>query len=135
MALVGVGEVLRVWGRVSAEGSRRVVHSGVGVFVAITPYLFARPDLVYVLAVVFVVVNYATLRRRWLRGIHGTARRSLGTVTFPLALLPALVIGWSADPGRVFALQLTFLILAFSDPLASIIGTRFGKYIPLAERD
>ncbi len=134
MALVGVGEALRIWGGLSAESSRRVVHAGVGIFVAITPYLFARPDLVYVLAVIFVVVNYVTLRQGWFRGIHGTERRSLGTVTFPLALLPALFIGWSMDPGRVFALQLAFLILAFSDPLASVVGTRFGKYVPFATR-
>ena len=132
-ALVGVGEALRAWGRVSAEGSRRVVHAGVGVFVAITPYLFTRPDLVYALAAVFVVVNYATLRRGWFRGIHGTARRSLGTVTFPLALLPALVVAWSADSGRVFALQMAFLILAFSDPLASVVGMRLGRRKALPE--
>ncbi len=126
LVLVGVGEALRVWGRVSAEDSRRVVHAGVGVFVAVTPYLFERPDLVYVLAVGFVIVNYVTLRRGWLRGIHDTAWSSLGTVTFPLALLPALAVCWTAAPGRLFALQLAFLILAFADPLASVVGTRLG---------
>ncbi|MFB3132271.1 MAG: DUF92 domain-containing protein [Rhodothermales bacterium] len=124
LVLVGVGEALRVWGRVSAEGSRRVVHAGVGVFVAVTPYLFEQPGLVYVLAVLFVIVNYVTLRRGGLRGIHSTARRSLGTVTFPLAFLPALAVCWTADPGRLFALQLAFLILAFADPLASVVGMR-----------
>ncbi len=54
LVLVGLGEALRAWGRVSAEGSRRVVHAGVGVFVAFTPYRFEQPGLVYVLAVVFV---------------------------------------------------------------------------------
>lgn len=122
LILVGIGEALRIGGRVSADATRRVVHAGVGVFVGVTPYLFEQAALVYVLAVVFVIANYATLRHGWWRGIHGATRRSLGTVAFPLAVLPALAVCWTADPGRQFALQLAFLILAFSDPLASMVG-------------
>ena len=74
--------------------------------------------------VLFVIVNSATPRRGALRGIHATARRPRGRVPFPLAFLPALAVCWPADPGRLFALQLAFLILAFADPLASVVGMR-----------
>ncbi|MFQ5571247.1 MAG: DUF92 domain-containing protein [Rhodothermales bacterium] len=127
VALVGLGEALRIRGHVTAERSRRVVHVGVGLFVAATPFLFSGPAFVYLLGVVFVGVNYVALQRGWFPGIHGTKRQSLGTVTFPLALLPALAVCWTADPGRLFALQIAFLILAFSDPLASLVGMHVAR--------
>lgn len=130
LALVGLGEGLRMTGAVSPEVTRRVVHLGVGVFLAVTPYYFAHPDLIYVLALVFVLVNLLTLRRGWLRGMHGTERPSVGTVTFPLALLPALWIGWTLDPGRIWAFQLSFLILAICDPLAALVGRTLDRPRP-----
>ncbi len=111
----------------AAEHSRRVVHAGVGLFVASTPLFFNSPDLIYLLAVAFIIVNYVTLRQGWLRGIHGTSRQSLGTVTFPLALVPALLLTWTYDPGRVFAMQVAFLILAIADPLASMVGMQWQQ--------
>lgn len=124
LALVGVGEALRVFGHVAPEVSRKVVHAGVALFVAATPWLFTKPDLIYVLAAVFVGVNAVALRKGWFRGIHGTERASWGTVTMPLVLLPALWVGWTMEPGRVWALQIAFLVLAIADPLATLVGTR-----------
>jgi len=125
--LVGVGEALRAWGGMKAGHTRHFVHAGVGIFVAGTPYAFDRPDLVYALAMISVAVNVAARRRGWFRGIHGAARQSLGTVAFPLALLPALLVCWTLDEARVFALQTAFLILALADPLAALVGTRYGR--------
>ena len=130
-ALVGVGEVLRTSGRVRAEVSRGVVHVGVGVFVALTPFFFREPTWIYVLAATFVLVNGVAAGRGWLKGMHGIRRRSAGTVTFPLALIVALWAAWTVDADRVFALQIAFLILAVSDPLAALVGTRArrpGRY-------
>ena len=125
--LVGVGEALRASGRVAAEVSRNVVHVGVGVFVALAPFFFSRPEWVYALAVGFVVVNGVALGRGWLAGMHGVRRRSVGTVTFPLALVVALAATWSVDAERLFALQIAFGILAFADPAAAWVGTRVGR--------
>lgn len=129
LGLVGAGEALRAWGGLSAERTRQLVHAGVGLFVAATPVLFVHPFLVYVLAVAFVGVNFVTLRSGWWPGIHGTTRRSLGTVAFPLGLIPALFFCWTLDPGRVYALQVAFVLLALADPLAAIVGRRWGKKV------
>lgn len=132
LALVALGEALRRVG-LRPETTRRVVHVGVGVFVASTPLMFTGPGPVYVLAVLFVVVNYVAWRRRWWAGMHRARPASLGTVTFPLALLPALLIGWSWDPDHRFALQAAFLILAISDPLAAWVGTRRGRRVAVGQ--
>ena len=133
MVLVAIGEALRRMGW-SRRTSRRLVHAGVGVFVAFTPDIFAAPPAVYLLAAGFVIVNAWTLRRGWLQGIHADGDKSWGTVIFPLALIPALYFCWSLQPDRQFALRVAFLILAFADPVAAWAGGRFGK-TPLLSRE
>jgi len=99
-----------------------VVHALTGLAVVGCPFLFSGPGPVYALAAVFVGVNLVAVGRGWFPGMHGIRRRSLGTVTFPLALLFALYTCWTLDPGRVYVLQAAFLVLALSDPLASVVG-------------
>jgi uncharacterized protein (TIGR00297 family) len=123
LALVGVGEGLRRLG-VRATTSRRVVHAGVGLFVVITPFLFATAGPVYVLAGVFVAANAVARWRQWWPGVHAARPHSLGTVAFPLALFPALLLGWRNGAEHLLAFQAAFLVLAFSDPLAAWVGER-----------
>jgi uncharacterized protein (TIGR00297 family) len=132
LGAVGVGEGLRAWAGWPPEGSRRAVHALVGVMVAFAVPLFEQPGWIYVLAAAFAGVNVVAVRRRYFPGMHGVARRSWGTVTFPLALVAALFLCWTLDPGRLFALQAAFLVLALADSLASLVGTRVarpGNYI------
>ncbi len=122
--LVGAAEGLRVFAGVSATASRRLVHVGVGLFVAATPWFFDGPGGVYLLALLFAGINLAAWTRGWLLSIHGARRRSFGTVAFPLSVLPALAVTWSLDPGRVFAFQTAYLVLALADPAAAWAGQR-----------
>lgn len=126
LGLVGIGEWLRRRG-VPAETSRRVVHAGVGLFVTATPWLFARPGWLYALAVPFIGINLLALRRGWFPGMHGIARPSLGTVTFPMALVLALLVAWQHAPQHRFALPVAFLVMGLSDPLAAWVGTRIRR--------
>ncbi len=127
LAVVGVGEGLRSKAGWAPESSRRAVHALTGLMVVASPWLFEAPWGIAGLAAVFVLVNLYAIRRGLLPGMHGIRRRSLGTVTFPLALLFALATCWMLDPGRVYVLQTAFLVLAVSDPLASLVGTRLRR--------
>ena len=130
LAFVGLGEGLRLAG-VRPEHTRRIVHAGVGLATAVCPPFFAHPGGIYALAALFVVVNVVAIRRRLFLGMHGIARASWGTVAFPVALLAGLWLCWTLDPSRIYALQTAFLVLAVSDPLASIVGqgvARPGPY-------
>ena len=125
-ASVALGEGLR-WAGWRPESSRRLVHLAVGLSTAACPLWLSSPAGVYVLALLFVAANGIAVPRRWLPGMHAITRRSWGTVTFPLALLLALVLCWTLDPGRVFALQVAFAVLALADPAASFVGTRVAS--------
>ena len=123
LAAVGVGEGLRAGLGWAPESTRRVVHAGVGVATALCPPLFASPALIYALAAVFVGANAVALRQKWFPATNGLARASVGTVVFPAALVGALFLCWTLDPGRVFVLQTAFLVLGLADPAASLVGT------------
>jgi uncharacterized protein (TIGR00297 family) len=56
--------------------------------------------------------------------MHAARPQSWGTVTYPLALIPALAATWSMSPERIPALQVAFAVLAVADPLASWVGER-----------
>jgi uncharacterized protein (TIGR00297 family) len=123
-ALVGLAEALRALGWMKPENTRRLVHAGTGVFVAATPLLFDRPGWLYVLTILFLFGNLLARRHSWLRSLHDVRPESLGTVTFPLAFLLALVICWDEGAARMVALSTAFLILGLADPAASLVGER-----------
>lgn len=125
-ALVGVGEGLRQLG-VEQVQTRRLVHAGVGLFVAATPLLFSSPLPVYVLAGLFVGGNGYAKSRHWWPGIHAARPESWGTVTMPLAAIIGMAATWSVSPDRILIFQVAFLIVAVSDPLASWVGQRWGR--------
>ena len=126
IVLVGlalVGEALRRVG-VSPDASRRVVHVGVGLSVALAPWVLHGPGPLYVLAGLFVAANAVARYRAWFPGMHAARPQSWGTVLFPLAVLPVLALTWSVTDGRIPAFQAAFLVLAFADPVALWVGQR-----------
>ena len=124
LAAVGAGEALRAWARWKPESSRRFVHTSVGVATALCPPFFESPGGIYALALLFIGVNLVAVPRRLFPGMHAISRPSWGTVAFPVALVVALWLCWTLDPGRVYILQAAFLVLAVSDSLASWVGER-----------
>lgn len=130
--LVGSGEALRRWGW-GLSGIRRLVHMGVGLVVAGTPWLFTSPAPVYLLAGIFVGINATARWRRWWPGVHAARPESWGTVAMPLVLIPTLAATWTVGADRVFILSIAFLILALADPLASWVGAAWGRRVWVAE--
>jgi len=106
----------------SADGARRVVHILVGCIVAAAPLYFTSPAPLYVLAVAFTFANGWSWSRGWFAGMHAARPSSLGTVLFPLAVVPTLAVTWSVDPTRLPAFVAAFLVLAVADPVASYAG-------------
>lgn len=123
LGFVFLGELLHHFLHVKAEHTRRLIHFATGCFVASTPFIFKYSNWIYVLASVFTIANLYAVQRSWFKGMHQIERKSIGTATFPLALLTALYLVWTINIEHQFALQIAFLILAMADPLASWVGT------------
>lgn len=129
--LAVVAIVIAEWGRAHdliKEGtSRRFVHVTVGLFVAIAVIALDSPVWLFVAAACAFLINVVSLQRGWLQSIHGSHTRSLGTVTFPLGILLILPFFWNSSLIARYPLALGFAVLAVSDPVAAIVGSRFEE--------
>lgn len=118
LLLVMADSLRKRWG-VRVEITRKVVHIGVGVFAAFTPWWFDFPLPVLVLSAVFLILNGVAIRSRILPGINGIDRSPLGTLYFPLAFFLLVALFWSREP---WIITLSMLVLALGDAAAGLIG-------------
>lgn len=118
-AFVGAGEAVRHVFRWSPEFTRKLVHVSVGLLVFFAPVIFVVPLPAILLAVIFIAGNYLAVRLDLLQGMHGTGRRTYGTVYYPLAFLILVLLFWYTEP---IILSCSILVLAFGDAAAAIVG-------------
>lgn len=120
-AFVAFSEFLRSRWRLSGETTRQFVHVGVGLLVVCSPFLFISAVPPATLAIIFIILNSLAIRKGQLRGMHTTARFSLGTVFFPVTYLVLILLYWRTNPA---ILIIAMLIMTIADPLGSVIGRR-----------
>jgi len=116
---IAVAEFLRKRFNGSPEITRKLVHILTGVLIYFAPDLFTSGIPAIALAMVFISVNYTAIRFGLLKGIHGTNRRSYGTVYYPLSFLILVLLFWDSAP---FIISVSILILALGDAAAAIVG-------------
>lgn len=119
LLFIAVAEIVRKFQHFSAEFTRKLVHISVGVLIFFAPTLFSYSLPAIVLAVTFIVVNYAAIRLGLFKSMHDTGRKSYGTVYYPLAFLLLVVFLWYSDPVVISA---SMLVLALADAAAAIVG-------------
>ena len=116
---IGITEKTRAALGWSAEINRKLVHVLTGVLIFFTPYLFTSSKPLIWMAVLFMAINYAGVKTGKLKGMHGTERRSYGTVFYPATFLFLVVTCWQ---NHKTILTISMLILALSDAAAAIVG-------------
>lgn len=113
---------------VSAERTRKLVHVLSGVAVLISPFLFATPILLLVMAALFVLLNALALRTGRFAGIHATGRKTYGTVFYPLSFFLLILLFWQRE---VTALWVGMSLLGIADFCAALAGEAAAKPIML----
>ncbi|HDQ44859.1 MAG TPA: DUF92 domain-containing protein [bacterium] len=107
-----------------AEVNRKLVHIGTGVLIFTCAFLFESKTPLIWMAVLFIGINFLGVRTGRLKGMHGTARHTYGTVFYPLAFLVLVLTCWE---GHKVILMMSMLILAISDAMAAIVGENLKK--------
>jgi uncharacterized protein (TIGR00297 family) len=110
--------------RWSPEVTRKLVHISTGVLIFFAPQLFNSGIPAILLAVIFIVVNFSAVWFGFLKGMHGTNRRSYGTVYYPLSFLILVVLCWNSFPQII---SISILVLALSDAAAAIVGENLSS--------
>lgn len=124
--VVGViSEFLASRAIISHEVSRKLLHISAGVVIAVTPIMISCPRLLLAIGVLLIGSLYAAVKFNiFPDSIDGHHRKSWGIVYFPIAFSALTALFGFSYP---YILSVTFLIVAFSDSSAAIIGKKFGK--------
>ncbi|WP_353719985.1 hypothetical protein [Dyadobacter sp. 676] len=129
LALFGVAELLYHFGKVRAEWTRKIVHTGTGLLTLLFPLVLVSHWQVLFLCGSFLLILLASLRFGWLPSINAIDRLSYGSILFPVIVYALFVVFRMAGKGLI-VFYLPILILAVCDPLAALAGKRFplGRY-------
>ncbi|MDZ7265806.1 MAG: DUF92 domain-containing protein [candidate division KSB1 bacterium] len=117
--LIGFANWMQRVHAVSAERTRKLVHVLSGVAVLLSPFLFATPVLLLVLAALFVLLNALALRTGRFAGIHATGRKTYGTVFYPLSFFLLTLLFWQRE---MTALWVGMSLLGIADFCAALAG-------------
>jgi phytol kinase len=112
-------------GRIAAPALRKALHTLVGAWTLIITPHFHHLAWALVPPVVFLAANASGRTASLLPGVAPTRADARGLWTFPLGVALAYVLFWN-DPGRR-PLLAGLAALAFADPAAAWLGSRFGQ--------
>lgn len=132
VALFALAEWLYRKQAVQAEHTRRLVHVGTGLLTMLFPVWLTAWWQAAVLCGAFLIVLIISKKWDFLESIHGVARKTLGTVLYPIVV--ALVFIFYQYVSIQFTnfqpyyyFYMPVLIMAFADPAAAIAGRWYQK--------
>lgn len=110
---------------IKSEYSRKLVHVCTGMISLSFPFIFDDFMDVVLLCGGFMVVLAVVEKLSLLPSITNIDRKSSGSIYFPLSVI--ICFGMYDLSHDLVLFVLPVLILAISDPLAAVIGKRYGK--------
>lgn len=131
LSLFGLAEFVRRRYAPHPEVTRKLVHFGGGLGVAVFPWLFESSWTVLALASLFAGLLWGSRRLGLLPSVHGVARRSEGVVYYPVAVYLLFLVGHER-PVLYFISALTLVV---SDTLAALVGSHYGRLQYQVEED
>jgi phytol kinase len=139
MALVGAAfvallAVAELWQRRSAppvEFTRKFVHFGGGLVIAVFPWAFSTHWTVLLLGAGMLVIFFAARRLGLLASVTGVERRSAGELWYPVGVYLLFVV--ARHQPAFWLIALSSLIL--SDTAAALLGRAYGRHAFFAAQD
>lgn len=127
-ALVVGTDLFKKHYRVDPKKTREFVHASVAVVVFFAPLLFKSEIYPALLAGIFVVVNFASVKLGMFSGMN-LDKRNLGTVYYPLSFLALVLLLWNTHP---FIVSAAMLVMGLADPAAAIAGKASRRRHPVS---
>ncbi len=110
--------------KLNSESSRKFVHVCTGIISLMFPYIFDDFWEVAVLCSCFMVILTLIESRSLLPSITGIDRKSSGSIYFPLSVI--IVFAFYKLTGNLDHYIYPILLLSICDPIAAIIGKKYG---------
>ena len=130
LILFVVAEWLYHRANVHAEYTRKIVHAGTGLLTMGFPVYFDSFWQVIIICTLFLVILVASRKLNMLHSINNVSRRTEGSVLYPVIVIIAFLFYQymnEVDSRNPVHFYLPILIMAISDPVAALAGTRFKK--------
>ena len=102
--------------------NRKIIHFLIGSSASITPYIFNKSFFPIMLALIFLLINYISIKNNKLRSLKIDGIDSYGTIYFPISYILLTTFFWNF-PSHI---TISMLILAISDPVASLLGKKIN---------
>jgi phytol kinase len=123
-AVLVLAELLRRFGKHSADFTRKFVHIGVGMWAVGTALLFRTWYLALIPPVTFVGLNALSYWRGIFRAMESVDRANLGTIFFPLSFAALIFYFW----GQPVNLVASLMPMTWGDAMAATTGRRYGQH-------
>lgn len=117
----GTTEILSRNGNLEKNTGRKVLHIVAGTLVSFLPFFIKSSTTLLVIGFTVLILLYYLVSKNKLTGIDDLERKSWGIVYFPVSFI-LLILFFIPDKPEIFTLG--FLIMTFSDSLASIFGKK-----------
>ncbi|MFZ4784548.1 MAG: hypothetical protein ACOYLH_03660 [Flavobacteriales bacterium] len=125
LALFGIGELMYHVFHVKAELTRKWSHIGTGVLTLLFPIMLSSHWYVLLMCSSFAVLLIGSMKFGFLKSINAVDRDTLGSILYPVAVYFCfLSMSWSRAQYTSFYLPI--LSLAFADPMAALVGKKWG---------
>jgi len=124
-ALIGTSEVAKRLLGLGEEGSRKLVHVGVGHWILLALFIDSMAWAV-IAPVVFIGLNYVSHRKGTFGAMERSGGDTLGTVYYSVALTVIVLWLWRAGEPRWVGV-VGIGVMAWGDGLAATVGQRWGR--------
>jgi len=128
-----IAEVLRITIKPKVEVTRKFVHFFGGMVTLSFSYVFNTHWAVLLMCIGFVGILFGSKKMNMLKSVHGIDRPSSGGIFFPLAVYFTWVFAHYYHQPDYYLIGL--LILSISDSMAALVGTNYGRFLFLVEKE
>ena len=126
LTTIGVSAYFEKSGRMSGEGTRKLVHIVVSNWWFIAMAFFDTGWSAAIVPLMFIVVNYVSYKKQIFTSIErGEGAGDLGTVYYAIALF--VLAFWTFSIGRPQIGGIGILTMGYADGFAAVVGKKYGK--------
>jgi len=107
--------------KIKPEFTRKFVHLGTGLLALLFPVMLQSHWSVLLLCFAFFILLQLSLKFNFLKSINDVGRKSVGSLAYPVSVY-VCYLAFCFFNRQYFYFYLPVLILAVSDPLATLVG-------------
>jgi phytol kinase len=125
LVLFSMGEIGFHALNIQGEFTRKFVHAGTGILTMLFPMMLDSHWYVLALCASFGLILQFSLKFNLLKSINAVNRVTNGSILYPI-IVYLIFLFYTSQNGEKIFFYLPILTMAFCDPMAALIGKKYG---------